>query len=285
MNNTIELPYTLGSFTSNGTTIGYRKVGRGDAVILLHAGMQAAQHQMKLAAALADIFTVYLPDRRERGMSGGRGANYSMATECEDVAALVAETGATRIYGHSSGGLIALQAALTLPAIRKVAVYEPPLSQNGSISTAWLPRFNDEIAKGKNTDALITAIGGLNLSPAFRFIPRWLMVPLLRNYLKSEKQATKANEIAMEDLVATQALDMQLVQDMDSRLATFATLSADLLLLGGEKSPKFLRDILDALDATVPHAQKVIFARLNHDGPTEKAPETVGATLRTFFQS
>ena len=50
----------------DGTIIGYRQLGRGPGVIAVHGGMQAAQNLMKLAGALADSFTVYLPDRRGR---------------------------------------------------------------------------------------------------------------------------------------------------------------------------------------------------------------------------
>jgi hypothetical protein len=41
----------------------------------MHTGMQAAQNFMLLAKALSDEFTVYLPDRRGRGLSGPPGEN------------------------------------------------------------------------------------------------------------------------------------------------------------------------------------------------------------------
>src|SRR5438067_5501090 len=77
-------PYTTDSVTSDGATIGYRQIGSGPGLILLHGGMQASQHYMRLAAALADAFTVYVPDRRGRGLSGPHGDQYSIAKECED---------------------------------------------------------------------------------------------------------------------------------------------------------------------------------------------------------
>jgi pimeloyl-ACP methyl ester carboxylesterase len=47
-------PHTTGSVTSaDGTTIGYRQIGSGPGVILLHGGMQASQHYMRLGRALA----------------------------------------------------------------------------------------------------------------------------------------------------------------------------------------------------------------------------------------
>ena len=41
-----------------GTRIGYQQLGRGPSVILLHGGMNASQHMLKLGRALADAYTV-----------------------------------------------------------------------------------------------------------------------------------------------------------------------------------------------------------------------------------
>ena len=62
---------TTGSVLSkDGTRIGYLRVGRGPAVVLLHGSNESARSHTQLALALADTFTVYLPDRRGRGLSG-----------------------------------------------------------------------------------------------------------------------------------------------------------------------------------------------------------------------
>jgi len=47
--------YTTGSVTSkDGTTIGYRQLGHGPGVVLLHGMMSSGQNHMQLAEALAD---------------------------------------------------------------------------------------------------------------------------------------------------------------------------------------------------------------------------------------
>lgn len=121
-----KVDYQRNSVTSaDGTTIGYRQVGTGPGVILMHGGALASQHYMKLGSALADRFTVYLPDRRGRGMSGPYGPNYCIAREDEDLHAVVDATGAEFVFGSADGGLFALHASTTIPAIRKVAVFEP----------------------------------------------------------------------------------------------------------------------------------------------------------------
>jgi len=68
-------PVTTGHVeAADGTRIGYRRLGVGPGVIVLHGGMNSSQHMLKLGRGLADAFTVYLPDRRGRGMSGSFGS-------------------------------------------------------------------------------------------------------------------------------------------------------------------------------------------------------------------
>ena len=117
-----SLPYTKAAAVSkDGTIIGYRQLGKGPGVILIHGGMEASQHFMQLATLLANSFTVAIPDRRGRGMSGPFGEQYSVTKECEDITALVEQTGAERIFGLSSGALIVLRSALVVPSLKHVA--------------------------------------------------------------------------------------------------------------------------------------------------------------------
>jgi pimeloyl-ACP methyl ester carboxylesterase len=66
--------------SADGTRIGYRRFGREPSVILLHGGVNASQHMMELGRWHADAFTVYLPDRRGRGMSGARSSDSGRRT-------------------------------------------------------------------------------------------------------------------------------------------------------------------------------------------------------------
>jgi pimeloyl-ACP methyl ester carboxylesterase len=128
---------TAGSVVSaDGTRIGYRRVGQGPGVILLHGGVNASQHMMRLGRALADAFTVYLPDRRGRGMSGAFGPVYGIQREDEDLAALVEHTAAERVFGPANGGLFALHGAIGLRQVRRVAAYEPLLLWRGADDAA-----------------------------------------------------------------------------------------------------------------------------------------------------
>ena len=54
---------------------------------------------MKLGTLLSDTFTVYIPDRRGRGLSGPIGDNYSIEREDEDLEVLLNKTGAHYVFG------------------------------------------------------------------------------------------------------------------------------------------------------------------------------------------
>lgn len=62
----------------------------------------------------ANAFTVYNYDRRGRGDSGNT-LPYSIEREVEDIEAMIDAAGGTAyLYGHSSGAVLALEAAMRL---------------------------------------------------------------------------------------------------------------------------------------------------------------------------
>ena len=281
--------YTTSSVTSkDGTTISYRQLGHGPGVVLLHGAMESAQSHMQLAEALADTFTVYVPDRRGRGLSGPYGKDYSMREDVEDMDALLTKTGAHNVFGVSSGAIIWLQAALTLPTIHKAAIFEPPLLLNGPSAAAWLTRFDREIAQGRVASALITGMKGAQMGPPMlNLMPRWLLERLTTMMLASEDKKAGRDDVTMRMLAPTLHYDFQLVIEMEGALESFRTLSAEVLLLGGSKSPAYLRAALDALEPVLPHVKRVEFPGLGHEasGNSDRRgqPARVAQELRRFF--
>jgi pimeloyl-ACP methyl ester carboxylesterase len=67
---TTQKKYTTDFVTSKDRTkIGHRQLRKGAGLILVHGGVMASQNFMSLAELLANEFTVYIPDRRGRGLS------------------------------------------------------------------------------------------------------------------------------------------------------------------------------------------------------------------------
>ena len=281
--------HPIGAVTSkDGAVIGYRQLGRGPGVVLLHGAASSGYNHLQLAEALADAFTVYVPDRRGRGLSGPRGDAYGMRREVEDLDALLAATRAHNVFGVSSGGLILLQAALTLPAIHKAAIFEPPLSIDGSISTAFVARFERELAQGKLAAAMITGMKGAQMGPRiFNAMPRWLLERFVAMTMNSEEKKGSGGYVPMRALAPALRDDFQLVIEMDGKPERFRAMRAETLLLGGGKSPAYLKAALDALERALPRPERVELPGLDHAASwnTDRGgrPEPVARELRRFF--
>jgi pimeloyl-ACP methyl ester carboxylesterase len=127
--------------SSDGTTIAYERSGRGPAVILVGGGVADRSENAPLAAELAEQFTVHNYDRRGRGESGDV-LPYAVEREIEDLEALIAEAGGSaHVYGVSSGGALALEAAAAGIAIDKLAVYDVPYN----LAEDWPRRWREYV--------------------------------------------------------------------------------------------------------------------------------------------
>lgn len=274
---------TGSAVSADGTVIGFRQVGRGAGVILLHGSMLAAQDLMSLATALADDFTVTVPDRRGRGLSGPHGDRYGIDREVEDLQALLKETGASRVFGLSSGALIALRTAGVTPGIDKLALYEPPLSVDGSVPVGWVPRYERDLAAGKIASALAVSLSGLGADRLFSTVPLFVLVPLMNVALRFQRKPT-GDDVPIADLVPTMSADMHLIRQLADTTDDYATVDADVLLLTGARSPAYFRRALDALAAVLPHSSRTTIPKLDHSGPTnDGGPTEVARSLRAFF--
>src|SRR5256714_980053 len=99
----------------DGTTIAYDRQGQGPALILVDGALTVhSSGSGELSRLLAPHFTVYGFDRRGRGGSGDT-LPYAVDREIDDIEALIDRAGgAAFLYGHSSGGPLAMRAAVRL---------------------------------------------------------------------------------------------------------------------------------------------------------------------------
>ncbi len=279
----------LGSVTSrDGTTIGYRRFGRGPGLVLLHGSMSSGAHHVELARLLAAAFTVMVPDRRGRGLSGPYRTGDELQQELEDVAALLGATGATNLWGLSSGACIALHAARTIPAIAKVGIFEPPLLPDRAAAAALLATFDDEMARGRVGEAMVTAMRGAEMGPGwFRAMPKALTARLAMVAMAQEAKKPVGPYPSMRELASTLHSDFAIVTESSGRLHDFRSIRADILLMGGSRSPAFLKRALADLASALPKATRVELAGLDHaaswNSDVRGHPEPVARDLRRFF--
>jgi hypothetical protein len=105
--------------------------------------------------------------------------------------------------GSVQGGIVSLEAALTLP-VRRVAIWEPPLFMDRSVPTALLARFDEEMARGEVAAALVTAMKGTRMSPRiFNVMPRWLLRWLTARFMASEERKGTGDYVPLSALAPT----------------------------------------------------------------------------------
>jgi pimeloyl-ACP methyl ester carboxylesterase len=278
--------------SADGTRIAYRRFGRGPALVLLHGSMETSSNHIRLAQELAEGFTVYVPDRRGRGRSGPHGPEYALGREVEDVRALLTATAATKLFGVSAGGVVALETARVVPAVRKLVLYEPALlGQGAPISFDWIARFDTEMAAGDVAAALVTSMIGLRLGPpVLKVVPRRLLVSLTRKLMKSEDAKAKPGEVTMRMLAPSVRYEGRLLEEAAGTVSGYAGLQAKVLLLGGAKGLPWLKPSLAELARTLPSVERIEYPGLDHGGSSDvtKAnpkgrPEVVAKDMRRFL--
>ena len=262
--------------SKDGTPIAFDQSGQGPAVILVAGATATRLAEASLAAALAPHFTVFAYDRRGRGASGDT-APYAVEREVEDIAALINEAGGTAfVFGHSSGAVLALEAARLLPtAIAKLALYEPPFMIDDSRPPApkdFAAHLTELVSAGRRGEAVeifMTEVGSsAEMVAQMRQSPMW---PGLE-----EIAHTLAYDVTI--IGNTQGGDPQSLRKWAS--VTVPTLVMDgSVFFGQEEKHKFLRHGAQELANILPHAHRRILEGQDH-GP---ADDVLASALQEFF--
>jgi pimeloyl-ACP methyl ester carboxylesterase len=260
--------------SKDGTSIGYDRMGAGPAVILVGGGLDDGSENAPLAVELASSFTVVNYSRRGRGGSGDTPP-YAVERELEDLAALIAEAGGSaHLFGVSSGGALALEAAAAGLAIDRVAGYEVPYCVAGEMvhrSREFVERLAAIDAAARPGDALALFL--------------WLAG-------SSEEDIAAARSSPMwapsEALAHTLAYDAACMSDYRLPADRFPRISQPTLIItGGPRAdpytPAFPPDFFDqaaaALVSTIPNARRQTLEGQGHVAD----PKAVAPVLMDFF--
>ncbi len=273
--------------SKDGTRIGFLCHGIGPGIVLVQGAMATAYNFDQLAQFLAHNFTVYTPDRRGRGLSPKPyDSKHNIARDVEDVEAILTETGANQIFGLSSGAMITLEAARTLPQVTRASVYEPPFYRDG-ISHHGIQQLNAEIAQGDMAAALVTSLRVAKTAPkVIQILPNPFARLLARFvlYIDDRKTVTYAK---LRDLIPGIRYDFNVVGGMDGKMETLASITKPMLLLSGTKSPAFLQQSIRSLKGILPQAHHIEFDGLGHSGSWNASrggcPRVVAKALLEFF--
>jgi pimeloyl-ACP methyl ester carboxylesterase len=238
--------------SKDGTQIAYDVQGNGPVLIYI-TGASCFRTFMPVVQdvkTFATEFTVYNYDRRGRGDSGDTQP-WSVEREVEDVEALIdAAGGKAYLYGHSSGAVLALEAALQLKdKVEKVVLYDAAYVHDETEKREYA-QLGESVGlllkKGKNAQAMkhfLSEIGMpklfVTLLPVF---PGWKI---------------------MRALAPTLSYDISLTRDLPP-LTRLAQLSVPIYVIAGEKSPSGIRDVADQITGAISGATSTRLAGQDH---------------------
>ena len=247
--------------SKDGTSIAFDQSGQGPALVLVAPAFGTRADEASLAAALAPSFTVFAYDRRGRGESGDT-APYAVEREVEDLDAIIdAAGGSAHVFGHSSGAVLALDAARVLPPkITKLALED------------FAAHLSELVAAGRRGDAVAywqTQLG----------IPAEAIAHLRQSPLWA----------GLEALAPTLPYDASIMGDTQRGaplpLRKWASVSVPTLVLDGttmmgrEDLHAFMRHGADELARILPRAQRRTLEGQDH-GPADAA---LVPALKEFF--
>jgi len=262
--------------SADGTTIAFTRAGQGPALILVDGALCSRSFgpMPKLAAQLAPHFTVYTYDRRGRGASGDTPP-YAPDRETDDIEALTAvasETGGpVFLHGTSSGAALALEAAKRIPAIAKLAVYEPPFIVDGSrspIPDGYLAELRRLVAGGRRGDAVKMFMRFVGTPAIFTAV-----MPLTPVWPK------------LKAVAPTLPYDIEIMQDHQRGApledAEWALVKVPVLVAAGGKSPAWMANATRALADALPDARYRTLPGQNH----MVKPQAIAPVLTEFFRN
>ena len=239
----------------DGTIIAFTERGSGPPLIIVDGAFCYRENgpATELASVLTQHFTVFTYDRRGRGESGDI-APYAVEREIEDLQAIANEAGAPPFaLGISSGGALILQAVASGVGVRKIALYEPPYVTNGKANSVedTKNRLQTFVSTGDRAGAVSFFMTDVYGAPrAFVFA-----MPLLM------PNAWKRNKLIANTLL----YDLTILGDRSVLNERSSAISVPTLVVGGEKSPRELRNAVEAVAAALPNAHSRFLSGQDHN--------------------
>jgi pimeloyl-ACP methyl ester carboxylesterase len=254
--------------SKDGTAIAFDEQGDGPALIVVDGALSTRGSKQELAKLLAQYFTVYTYDRRGRGDSGDTKP-YAVAREIEDIDAVIDEAGGSAfVYGHSSGGSLALEATVKLgDKVRKLALYEAPYNDAPEAQKAWaeyIKNLTEALASDRRGDAVALFMAYVGMPAAqiegMRHAPFWG---------------------GMEAIAPTLAYDHTAIMGQHGSIPTerAARVHVPTLVMNGADGAPFMLETARTLSKTIPVAKLRTLQGQTHD----VHPDALAPVLVEFF--
>jgi pimeloyl-ACP methyl ester carboxylesterase len=256
--------------SQDGSKILLERAGNGPPIMLVSGALSDRAGSTSLADELSRSMTVIRYDRRGRGTRSATPPG-TVGEEIDDLRAIADLVGHDMaLYGHSSGGIVALEAVLAGFPCRGLVLYEPPYiadtQDRDRPPTDFAVRLRRLLDGPGGGDAALREF--LRLGPD-------ISPDAIQHLAESEswgRLLRLANTLPSEATIVGQG---------DIPYSRLAQLQLPTLILQGGASPVWVRNAMSALADALPSARLVVLDGLDHGG-ARLDPRRVAAAVVSF---
>jgi pimeloyl-ACP methyl ester carboxylesterase len=255
--------------SADGTGVVVTDEGHGRPVLIVHPGGAGASSWALVARRLARQFRVLRFDRRPYRVPGHVEPTATMANEVADVVAVAEAVGArVLLVGHSSGAVVALEAARMAPWLfAGMVLYEPPVAVTRPLGGDALVRAQAALDAGDPVEAMRIHLIEIVEVPSRNVWLMSLLPPVRRQTAK---------------FAANQIRDDANLESLGVGIDRYAQLDVPALLLGGARSPEHLRVRLVALSGVLPRFHSTVILKSQGHLANAFAPFKVARVIAGF---
>jgi pimeloyl-ACP methyl ester carboxylesterase len=271
---------------TDGTSVRAEAEGEGRVILILHPGMDTGKSYAQVAARLARRYRVIRLHRRQYRLDLKtdplHGSPCTVAEEVEHVLALVKAIGApVLLFGHSSGATVALEVLVASPmSFVGGMIYESASvieSAEGLHLAGDRIERNSEVGEGlrRARQALMEGRPGRALGTFTQIVTAW------PSFLANPAGALAALIPAYRQLIPCQIDDLEAMERLGVRLDAYSRLNLPIAMVGGERSPDFIKEMVAAVAAVLPEGERVTLSGQGH-GSHVRDPKQLANVIETF---
>lgn len=252
-----------------GYALSYTEYGEGAPLVLVHGSLSDSRYWKSQMAPLGRSFRVlavclrrYWPEAWD-----GEGGGFSVAQHAADVLEFIDRVAGqpAHLLGHSRGGRVALEAALTQPdALRSLTLADPglPLPGDDDARGGFRQRALELIRDGAVEEGLALFVDTVTGPDTWQRMVPWFKDMVRDNVGTLFGQARETPATLSP--------------------AQIGSLTLPTLLIGGALSPAPYPAVLDALEQWLPQSQRVTITGSSH-GMNLGNPRAFNGAIESFL--
>jgi non-heme chloroperoxidase len=251
----------------NGIALHYIEQGSGDPVVLVHGGLSDYRMWEGQMEPFSERYRVIAYSRRYAYPSDASDASvgYTVVPHAKDLAAFIQnlETGPVHLVGHSYGAYISLLTAIEHPElVKSLMLGEPPV-----MSLLTNTDEGNELLFDFEINTVLPSARAFDSGDKLRGLNIFLD-GVMGDESFYDKLPPEMQQQVLDNIQELQGIVSPKIIFLFSPFITcddIRKINTPVLLITGEKSPRFLITITEELEKCLPHHERIVIPGASHE--------------------